>query len=69
MPTRMFDYMKSTVIEDPESTQDDIDLWNNMKLIDLEQSATVLFQILSSENRKQFNGKHVDYFDVDTEKL
>ena len=69
MPTRMFEYMKSTVIEDPESTQDDIDLWKNMKLIDLEQSASVLFQVLTSEKRKRFNGKHVDFFDVKTEDL
>ena len=69
MPTRMFEYMKSTVIEDPESTQDDIDLWKNMKLIDLEQSASVLFQVLTSEKRQRFNGKHVDFFDVKTEDL
>ena len=69
MPTRMFEYMKSTVVEDPESTQDDIDLWNNMKLIDLEQSASVLFQVLTSDKRQQFNGKHVDFYDVKIEDL
>ena len=69
MPTRMFEYMKSTVVEDPDSTQDEVDLWNNMELVDLEKSASVLYQVLISEKRQQFNGKHVDYFDVDMEKL
>ena len=69
MPTRMFDYMKGTVINDPESSQTDIDLWQNMKLIDLSVSAKVLLKLLSSETRCQYNGKHVDFFDINEDEL
>ena len=65
----MFEYMKGTVTEDPESTQTDVDLWENMELIDLNVSATMLLKLLASEKRCQYNGKHVDFFDINNDEL
>ena len=69
MPTRMFEYMKGTVVNDPKSTQADIDLWQNMTLIDLRTSAETMVKLVTSADRAQFNGKHVDFFDIDVDKL
>ena len=65
----MFEYMKGTAVNDPKSTQADIDMWQNMTLIDLRTSAETMVKLVTSAYRAQFNGKHVDYFDVDLEKL
>ena len=64
MGTRMFDYMKQSVLDDPTSSENDIKMWSNMKPFECSYSAGVLFKLLLSPNKLEYNGKHVDLFDV-----
>ena len=61
----MFSYMKKCVLEDKNSSQNEIKMWEAMQPLDCFYSAKILLKFISnSDSKKEYNGKHVDLFDV-----